>query len=82
MRAMTENENLQHRRIRSFVLRQGRLTKGQERALEMGWPKFGIDYTEILLDLNEIFRTKREQKNSRNWFWYGRCHSANCTNFT
>ena len=53
---MTENENLQHRRIRSFVLRQGRLTKGQERALEMAWPKFGIDYTDDLLDLNEAFR--------------------------
>jgi len=53
---MTENENLQHRRIRSFVLRQGRLTKGQERALEMVWPKFGIDYTDNLLDLNEAFR--------------------------
>lgn len=43
------------RRIRSFVLRQGRLTKGQERALETGWPQFGIEYTPAPLDLNLAF---------------------------
>lgn len=43
------------RRIRSFVLRQGRLTKGQERALETGWPQFGVDYTPTQLDLNQLF---------------------------
>lgn len=32
------------RTIRSFVLRQGRLTKGQEQALTHLWPVFGIDY--------------------------------------
>jgi tRNA (guanine-N7-)-methyltransferase len=32
----TTTEETAHRRIRSFVLRQGRLTKGQERALETG----------------------------------------------
>jgi len=59
MRAMTENEthenDLKNRRIRSFVLRQGRLTKGQERALAIVWPQFGIDYAENLLDLNQVF---------------------------
>ncbi len=44
-----------HRRIRSFVLRQGRLTKGQARALAEMWPQFGIEYSENLLDLNAIF---------------------------
>ncbi|MES2637653.1 MAG: tRNA (guanosine(46)-N7)-methyltransferase TrmB [Pseudomonadota bacterium] len=44
-----------HRRIRSFVLRQGRLTKGQERALQEVWPQFGIEYTQNLLDLNQVF---------------------------
>lgn len=43
------------RRIRSFVLRQGRLTKGQERALETGWPQFGVDYAPTQLDLNQLF---------------------------
>ena len=62
MRAMTENEHSQHRRIRSFVLRQGRLTKGQERALQTEWPKFGIDYTENKLDLNEVFARTDSKK--------------------
>ena len=57
-----ENQNLQHRRIRSFVLRQGRLTKGQERALETEWPKFGIDYSEEKLDLNAVFAIKESKK--------------------
>jgi tRNA (guanine-N7-)-methyltransferase len=43
------------RRIRSFVLRQGRLTKGQARALETVFPKFGITYKPELLDLSTQF---------------------------
>jgi tRNA (guanine-N7-)-methyltransferase len=75
MRSMTENietENPQieetqkaetnHRRIRSFVLRQGRLTKGQERALEIGLPLFGIAYAEKLLDLNAVFNRTDSKK--------------------
>ena len=50
------NEDLKNRRIRSFVLRQGRLTKGQERALQTAWPIFGIDYAPQLLDLNTEFK--------------------------
>jgi len=55
MTKLLETEEKQHRRIRSFVLRQGRLTKGQERALQTGWTQFGIDYSENLLDLNQTF---------------------------
>ena len=45
-----------HRRsIRSFVLRQGRLTKGQERAFEEGWPRFGIDYHPEPLEIPALF---------------------------
>ena len=57
-----ENQSPQHRRIRSFVLRQGRLTKGQERALETEWPKFGIDYVEEKLDLDAVFARKESKK--------------------
>jgi len=32
-----------HRPIRSFVLRQGRLTAGQQRAFETLWPRYGCD---------------------------------------
>jgi tRNA (guanine-N7-)-methyltransferase len=69
MRAMTEpndtenpTEDLTQRRIRSFVLRQGRLTKGQERALETGLPKFGIPYAKTLLDLQQIFGRTESKK--------------------
>ncbi len=55
-------ENLKSRPIRSFVLRQGRLTKGQERALETGWPAFGIDYVENKLDLNQVFGRNDSKK--------------------
>jgi tRNA (guanine-N7-)-methyltransferase len=63
MRAMTEidketedlpNQHM-HRRIRSFVLRQGRVTKGQERALETQWPAYGVEYGLQGIDLNILF---------------------------
>ncbi|WP_091471978.1 tRNA (guanosine(46)-N7)-methyltransferase TrmB [Methylophilus rhizosphaerae] len=50
------------RRIRSFVLRQGRLTKGQERALETAWPQFGIEYVEQTLDLAHTFGRNHSPK--------------------
>jgi tRNA (guanine-N7-)-methyltransferase len=55
-------ETLKNRRIRSFVLRQGRLTKGQERALADVWPAFGIDYAENTLDLHQVFNRKESKK--------------------
>lgn len=51
----TSENDLKNRRIRSFVLRQGRLTKGQAHALETVWPQFGIEYAQHLLDLNQVF---------------------------
>ncbi|MFM1911293.1 MAG: tRNA (m7G46) methyltransferase, SAM-dependent [Pseudomonadota bacterium] len=48
-------EDVTQRRIRSYVLRQGRLTKGQEKALADHWPTFGIDYSPEDLDLPKIF---------------------------
>jgi tRNA (guanine-N7-)-methyltransferase len=39
-----EHNTDQHtRRIRSFVRREGRLTPGQQRALEELWPRYGLD---------------------------------------
>ena len=51
----SEPENLKHRRIRSFVLRMGRMTAGQQRALDALWPRFGIEYTTDSLNLDEVF---------------------------
>lgn len=44
-----------HRPIRSFVRREGRLTAGQQRALETLWPRYGIEYAENPLDLPAVF---------------------------
>lgn len=44
-----------HRLIRSFVRREGRLTQGQQRALDELWPIFGIDSGDSVLDLNTVF---------------------------
>lgn len=56
------SEDLKQRRIRSFVLRQGRLTKGQERALETGLPVFGIPYADQSIDLNAQFKRTESKK--------------------
>lgn len=45
----------QQRSIRSFVLRQGRTSPGQQRAVETLMPQFGIAYAPALLDLNAVF---------------------------
>lgn len=45
----------EHRPIRSFVLRQGRVSNAQRRAHEALMPKYGIPFAEKLLDLETIF---------------------------
>ena len=54
--------DLRNRRIRSFVLRQGRVTKGQAYALEIGLPKFGISYATEILDLDKKFNRTDSNK--------------------
>ena len=43
------------RRIRSFVRRQGRLTKGQQLALDQYWPEMGVEFQPEPLDLSQLF---------------------------
>lgn len=43
------------RKIRSFVRREGRLTKGQEHAMEKNWPTMGIDFATEMLDWTQVF---------------------------
>jgi tRNA (guanine-N7-)-methyltransferase len=43
------------RRIRSFVLREGRMTDGQKRALEQLWPRYGLEPPAAPLDLPVLF---------------------------
>ena len=66
MRTMTEmsknEEDLRSRRIRSFVLRQGRVTKGQSNALATQWPKYGVEYGLQTIDLNTLFGRTESKK--------------------
>ncbi|HWG10263.1 MAG TPA: tRNA (guanosine(46)-N7)-methyltransferase TrmB [Rhodanobacteraceae bacterium] len=49
-------ESTRHpRRIRSFVLREGRITPAQQRAFELHWPRFGIDRPDEPRDLDALF---------------------------
>ena len=43
------------RTIRSFVRRTGRITPAQDRALIELWPRYGIEFSDNLLDLDEVF---------------------------
>ena len=43
------------RKIRSFVKREGRMTKRQQTAIDDLWPTMGIDYQEKQLDFTEVF---------------------------
>jgi tRNA (guanine-N7-)-methyltransferase len=44
------------RRVRSFVLRQGRITPAQQQAFEAHWSRFGLDYGPQPVDLDTLFR--------------------------
>jgi tRNA (guanine-N7-)-methyltransferase len=46
---------LRNRPIRSFVMRTGRMTVGQSRALEDLWPRFGVEYSSEVLSLDSVF---------------------------
>ena len=59
-----QNEELQEnkylRRIRSFVLREGRLTKGQQRSLDLFWPTMGLEYQATPYDMKAVFGREAE----------------------
>jgi tRNA (guanine-N7-)-methyltransferase len=44
-----------HRPIRSFVMRAGRMTSGQARALDELWPRYGVEYGPAELSLDALF---------------------------
>ncbi|HEX8987149.1 MAG TPA: tRNA (guanosine(46)-N7)-methyltransferase TrmB [Rhodocyclaceae bacterium] len=48
-------ESAPHRPIRSFVLRQGRVSNAQARYLEAGMPRWGIPYAAAPLDFDSVF---------------------------
>ncbi len=52
---MTDTTDLSKRHIRSFVLRQGRVSVAQQRAIDNLQPRYGIPYAARPLDLAQIF---------------------------
>ncbi len=59
---MTDSSSSQPlRRIRSFVLRTGRMTKGQEIAFEQYWPQFGLTLADGPLDTAGAFGRRRTE---------------------
>lgn len=44
-----------HRPIRSYVRREGRLTRGQQRAFDTLWPEWGVPFQKQTLDPAELF---------------------------
>ena len=51
----THSSEPRHRPIRSYVLRQGRLTEAQTRAFETLWPRYGLTLDDVPLDFGELF---------------------------
>jgi tRNA (guanine-N7-)-methyltransferase len=52
---MTDTIDFRNRHIRSYVLRQGRVSPAQQRAVDMLLPRFGIAYAAQPLDLDQAF---------------------------
>jgi len=52
---MTDTTDISNRHIRSFVLRQGRVSPAQQRACDSLLPLFGIKYAAQPLDLELVF---------------------------
>jgi len=56
MSASADQDSADHpRRIRSFVLRQGRFTPAQQRAFDEHWSRYGLDYAGAPRDFAQSF---------------------------
>ena len=54
-----EQEGKYIRKVRSFVKREGRLTKGQARALELHWDTMGLNHSDGMIDPAALFANDR-----------------------
>jgi tRNA (guanine-N7-)-methyltransferase len=50
-----------HRSVRSFVRRAGRITSAQRRAFDDLWPRYGLEFSAIPLDLQRAFGRPAER---------------------
>ena len=48
-------EESQKRTIKSYVLRQGRMTLAQRRALQELWREYGLEFRREVIDIDQIF---------------------------
>jgi tRNA (guanine-N7-)-methyltransferase len=55
---MDQTEDLSKRHIRSFVLRAGRVSVAQQRAIDTWLPRYGISHIARLIDLDQAFGRK------------------------
>lgn len=46
---------VRRREIKSYVMRAGRMTDGQQRGLDEGWPKFGLELADGRQDFDQVF---------------------------
>lgn len=46
------------RQVRSYVRREGRMTRAQEAALKKYWPQYGIDYSPEPIDPQQLFQRR------------------------
>jgi len=46
---------VESRAVRSYKLRGRRITEGQQEAWDRLWPVFGIEYSEVKINLAELF---------------------------
>ena len=53
-----DEKTAHQRHVRSFVLRAGRLTQAQARALDVLWPLYGAEFSSTPLDLDAIFQRR------------------------
>ena len=54
-KSLAEADTCRHRKIRSFVLRQGRFTPAQQRAFHTLWPLYGLEYNGKPRNFDAIF---------------------------
>jgi len=53
--AETSDEKSYMRTVRSFVLRAGRMTEGQQRGLEEAWPDYGLSLDDGMISPEQVF---------------------------
>ena len=52
---LEEGDESKHRRIKSFVMRAGRMTEGQQKGLEQGTPLFVLPLVDTPVDYDQVF---------------------------